>query len=179
MTLKFSRALLAAVGLCAVVGAALAQQPASTSGQRRGAGQAERNDADPAAKQPPIMYYSPPNLFQQSTADGANWYRNFNGVGAVPASAEEMNLSQQATQLARKLSDAKSDSDRDKIKGDLHDLLEKQFQLRQGRHEKEIEALENQVKKLKDLVRKRNDNRREIISKRLDQIVSDAEGLGW
>jgi hypothetical protein len=101
------------------------------------------------------------------------WVDSSHGAG------EEANLSRQAEQLARRLADAKSDSDRDKIKGDLRDVLEKQFELRQRRHEQEIEALEAQVKKLKDLVRRRSDNRREIVAKRLDQILSDAEGLGW
>jgi hypothetical protein len=179
MTLKFSRALPVAMGLCAVVGAALAQQPASSSGQRRASAPAEKAYVEDATKQAPLFYYTAPPSGQQPSGDWVNFYRTTNAWGAASVSAEEMKLSQQAEQLARRLMDTKSDSDRDKIKGDLQELLEKQFQLRQGRHEKEIEALEGQIKKLKDLVRKRNDNRREIISKRLDQVVSDAEGLGW
>lgn len=94
-------------------------------------------------------------------------------------SGEEANLAHEGDQLGRQLAEAKSDSDRDKIKAKLSDLLEKQFDLRQKRHESEIEALEAQVKKLKDLVQKRQENRRDIISKRLDQVVRDAQGLGW
>lgn len=93
--------------------------------------------------------------------------------------ADEGGLSQQAEQLARKLADAKSDGDREKIKGQLSDLLEKQFDQRQKRHEEEIKALEAQIKKLKDLVDKRQENRREIISARLNQIVKESQGLGW
>jgi len=99
---------------------------------------------------------------------------------ASPArTAEEANYAREAEQLARKLGDAKSDSDRSKIKTELCQVLEKQFDLRQKRHLDEIKALEAKVKKLKDLVDKRQENRREIVSKRLDQIMSDAEGLGW
>ena len=83
------------------------------------------------------------------------------------------------TNWRRKLGEAKSDSDRSKIKEDLSQILEKQFDLRQKRHLDEIKSLEAKVKKLKELVDKRQENRREIVSKRLDQILSDAEGLGW
>lgn len=82
-------------------------------------------------------------------------------------------------QLAGKIPGTMFAPDRARIKDDLRELLEKQFELRQRRHEQEIEALEAQVKSLKELVRKRNDNRGLIVSKRLDQILRDAEGLGW
>lgn len=119
---------------------------------------------------------------------GANvYYRTGYAVGSnTPFGAfnwaptgEEANLAHEADQLGRQLAEAKSDSDRDKIKSKLSEILEKQFDLRQHRHESEIEALETQVKKLKELVQKRQDNRRDIIAKRLDQVVRDAQGLGW
>jgi len=57
--------------------------------------------------------------------------------------------------------------------------LREQFDARQRRHEEEIAALEARVAKLKELARKRGDNRDAIIRKRLDQLLSEAEGLGW
>ncbi len=81
--------------------------------------------------------------------------------------------------LAQQLAAAKSDSDREKLKGQLAEVLEKQFDQRQKRHEEEIKQLEAQIKKLKDLVDKRQENRREIIASRLDQIVKESQGLGW
>jgi hypothetical protein len=81
--------------------------------------------------------------------------------------------------LVRQLSEAKSDADREDLKTKMTQALEKQFDQRQRRHEAEIEALEAQVKKLKDLVRARNENRREIVSRRLEQILREAQGLGW
>ena len=92
---------------------------------------------------------------------------------------EDNPLSHQAEQLAQQLAAAKSDSDREKIKGQLAETLEKQFDQRQKRHEEEIKSLEAQVKKLKDLVDKRQENRREIIARRLNQIVKESQGLGW
>jgi hypothetical protein len=91
---------------------------------------------------------------------------------------EEIELAHQSEELVKKLAKAEGAS-RDKIKDQLTDTLGKQFDVRQKRHQAEILALEAQVKKLKELVQKRQDNRREIISKRLDQLAREAEGLGW
>jgi hypothetical protein len=93
--------------------------------------------------------------------------------------AEESGLSRQAEVFARQLAEAKSDGDREKLKGQLAEVLEKQFDQRQKRHEEEIKQLEAQIKKLKELVDKRQENRREIISSRLNQIVKESQGLGW
>ena len=94
-------------------------------------------------------------------------------------SPEEASLSQQADKLAQSLGEAKSESEKDQIKGQLSDVLEKQFELRQRRHTDELAELEAHVKKLKGLVQRRQEHRREIIATRLDQIVRDADGLGW
>jgi hypothetical protein len=100
-------------------------------------------------------------------------------VASNPVSNEEMELSRQTEELARKLGEATPETDKGKIKSQLKEVLEKQFDLRQKRHLDEIKSLEAKVKKLKDLVEKRQENRGEIVAKRIDQILSDAEGLGW
>ncbi len=91
---------------------------------------------------------------------------------------QEAEAGQQTEDLVRQLRTAEGDK-KEEIKTKLTDLLNKQFDLRQQRHQEEIKALEAQVRRLKGLVEKRQENRREIISKRLDQLVRDAEGLGW
>jgi len=108
-------------------------------------------------------------------ADYSNSFYTVSGV----QSREEADLANQASQVAHQLGSAKSDADREKLKAQLSTILEKQFEFRQQRHKKEIESLEAQVKKLRDLVDKRQENRREIVAKRLDQILQEAQGLGW
>jgi hypothetical protein len=81
--------------------------------------------------------------------------------------------------LIRQLQAADSDTQRAGIKAKLSKTLGQQFDARQARHEREIKALEAQVKKLKDLVQKRQENREEIIARRLDQIVRESQGLGF
>jgi hypothetical protein len=88
-------------------------------------------------------------------------------------------LAREATDLMRQLGDAKGDADREKVKARLSEVLEKQFDPRQKRHTSQIEALENRVKKLKELVQTRQENRRDIIRQHLDQLDRDAQGLGW
>jgi hypothetical protein len=84
-----------------------------------------------------------------------------------------------ARDLAKKLADAKDSDDKDKLRGQLRDLLSKAFEDRQKAHEKQIEQLEAQVKKLKDMVGKRADAKKEIIDGRIVQLQKEAQGLGW
>jgi hypothetical protein len=99
--------------------------------------------------------------------------------GTWTMTQEDAGLDEEAGQLIKHLGEAKSDGDRDKIRTKLGEVLEKQFDRRQKRHEKEIEELEAQVRKLRDLVQKRQENRRDIIARRLDQILKESQGLGW
>jgi hypothetical protein len=94
-------------------------------------------------------------------------------------SPEENKLAQSAAKLAKLLGDAKSGSERDELKDQLNKVLESQFDLRQKHHADEISALEARVKKLRNLLERRQESRREIVAKRLEQISSEAQGLGW
>ena len=93
--------------------------------------------------------------------------------------AEEAQLVLQTDDLIRQLEAAGSEPQLADAKAKLSDLLGKWFDVRQKRQEREIEALEAQVKTLKELARKRQENRVEIISRKLDQIVRDSQGLGF
>jgi hypothetical protein len=92
---------------------------------------------------------------------------------------EDAGIAHETDQLIRQLGEAKSDSERDKLKAKLGEVLEKQFEQRQKRHEGEIAELEAQVKKLKELVARRQENRREIIARRQEQVLRESQGLGW
>ena len=171
MKSKLAAGLLAAIGLPALVVSALAQSPllpqANQPGQNYGV----------ISSQPPggsAISHTPP------TTPGTFHVFDFNFAQNQPAvTAEETKLSIESDALARQLGEAKSDADKEKLKAKLVENLEKQFDLKRKRQEAEVEALENQVKKLKDMVRVRGENRRQIISDRLEQILRDAQGLGW
>lgn len=93
--------------------------------------------------------------------------------------AEEAQLVSQTDDLIRQLETAESAPQLVDAKAKLSDHLGKWFDVRQKRQEREIEALEAQVKTLKELARKRQENREEIISRKLDQLVRDSQGLGF
>jgi hypothetical protein len=128
----------------------------------------------PAVELTPVINVDPSIQPPQGGYAVSPWYGLAGGQ-----SQEEGNLANQANRVAHELGSAQSDTDREKLKTRLSTILEKQFELRQERHMKEIKSLEAQVKKLRDLVDKRQENRREIVAKRLDQILQEAQGLGW
>jgi hypothetical protein len=92
---------------------------------------------------------------------------------------QESTLAHEADELKHRLESATSDAQRSDARTKLAENVGKQFDLRQKRHGLEIEALEAQIKKLRELVQKRQESRSEIISRRVDQIVRESEGLGW
>ena len=81
--------------------------------------------------------------------------------------------------IVHQLKVAKTDSEVEKITAQLDEALEKSFAMRQKRHAQEIEELEAKVKTLKELVAKRQEKRREIVANRREQILREAQGLGW
>ncbi|HZV03935.1 MAG TPA: hypothetical protein VE999_02495 [Gemmataceae bacterium] len=135
-----------------------------------------------ASAQQPADLHSP-NSLPGTYRPGTVWSapgtvaQGYYGIGEV-ARREEAELAQKSHELVKQLAKAEGEK-KEKIKDQLTDTLGKQFDARQKRHQDEIAALEKQIKKLKELVEKRKENRREIISKRLDQLVREAEGLGW
>lgn len=141
-----------------------------------------------SAQQPvprPAGTPTPPGVLARDPAIGGfgaidefqnGWATGFGG--AYGQNAEEMQLAHQCQSLVKQLAKAEG-ADKDKIKAQLSEAIDKQFDLRQKRHESEITALENQLKKLKETVQKRQENRKDIVSKRLEQLIRESEGLGW
>jgi hypothetical protein len=85
----------------------------------------------------------------------------------------------QAESLAKQLADASDEKQKAELKEKLQDTLGRQFDTQQKARELEVARIEAKVKKLRDTITKRHDARRTIIDKRLDQLLSEAEGLGW
>ena len=158
-----------AIGLCVSLAATLAV--ASAMAQSPGRTYYQSQDAVPRPNPQPRFESDLANPLSRATLD-----RSFTTDGSED---EEDELVSETSELVQKLETAKSDNDREALKSKLSELIGKQFDVRQKRHKREIESLEAQVKKLKDLVQKRQDNRSEIISRRLDQLVRESQGLGF
>jgi hypothetical protein len=150
-------------------------QPPVPEKQLRTQTPASGTQANPAAQNfgPPAGFVQPLGERWDMAPMGMSGFGHFGGVHGP-----ELELARQSQALVKQMGKATGD-EKDKLKTKLTETLEKQFDMRQKRHEKELAALEAQVKKLKDMVQKRQDNRRDIISRRIDQLLRDAEGLGW
>lgn len=157
-----------AIGLCVSLAATLAV--ASAMAQSPGRTYYQSQDAVPRPNPQPRFESDLANPLSRATLD-----RSFTTDGSED---EEDELVSETSELVQKLETAKSDNDREALKSKLSELIGKQFDVRQKRT-REIESLKAQVKKLKDLVQKRQDNRSEIISRRLDQLVRESQGLGF
>jgi hypothetical protein len=81
--------------------------------------------------------------------------------------------------LAQQYVKAEKEEDKTKLRGDLTKLLRKQFDQHLEQQKKELEALEKQIEHLRSVLDKRRENRDKIIERRFEQLVQDAEGLGW
>jgi hypothetical protein len=189
MKSKLTVALLTSLGLPALLASAMAQQfagvaPAQTPAPPPVTTPPPSNrayvisDGNLQAVPVPPLPPAPPGATFYAPGQ-RDWKNAVYAVNFAPANAEEANLVRQVDELGKKLADSKDSEERSKIKGQLSDLLGKQFDLRQKRHQEEFDALKAKLEKLKQLLDKRQENRKDIIAKRLDQILSDAEGLGW
>lgn len=135
--------------------------------------------------QPPANYGTPSNTFVPTPYGG--WQRDFAFPIAASAAdpetqaltAQDQQLEAEVQALARQLADSGDEKERADLKEKLAAALEKQFDAQQKLRELEISRIEARVQKLRDLVRKRTDARRKIIDNRYEQLLNDAEGLGW
>ncbi|HEV3342424.1 MAG TPA: hypothetical protein VG125_18785 [Pirellulales bacterium] len=92
--------------------------------------------------------------------------------------SQDQQIEQEVQSLARQLADS-DDKQRGELKDKLAAALEKQFDVQQKLRQIEISRIEARVQKLRDLVRKRTESRRKIIDNRFEQLLNDADGLGW
>ena len=93
--------------------------------------------------------------------------------------AGEAEAAREVAKLVAEYKQTEGDAERAKIKEKLSAALTKQFEQQQKRRELELARAEEQLKKLRELMKKRGDDKKTIVEKRLDQIVREAEGLGW
>jgi len=137
----------------------------------------------PAEKDLPLRDLS---TSQQLVTDGNTtlWYGNRYGrSGRDPELTKllvaESSAEREVNGLVAEYSRKEDEKERAKIKEKLSAALSKQFDLQQKRREHELARVEAQVKKLRELMKKRGEERKAIIDRRLDQLMREAEGLGW
>jgi flagellar motility protein MotE (MotC chaperone) len=88
-------------------------------------------------------------------------------------------LQAESARLAKQYAKSEKEEEKKEIRKKLGEVLGQQFDLHLQEQQKELDELEKQIANLKTLLKKRKDSRTTIIDRRLEQLVQDAEGLGW
>jgi hypothetical protein len=91
----------------------------------------------------------------------------------------EAALAANADGLLAQYAAADAPDDQKGLKDQLRDTLAKQFDVQRQRRELELQRIEERVQKLRDQIKKRNEARDTIIDRRFEQLISEADGLGW
>lgn len=130
------------------------------------------------------------------SSDGMNWSVGAAGPAAsayravtrprtvmetyyITLQPEEVAEQKELQGLIEVLHSDKTAGEKEKAKGSLGALLQKQFTRDVERREKEVAELEERVKKLRSQLEKRKEAKEKIISLRLTTIQNEAEGLGF
>lgn len=92
---------------------------------------------------------------------------------------QEAELAQQSQSLVKKLAETEGDADRTGLVNELEEAINKQFDVQQQIREREVLQIETKVKKLRETIAKRAGARAAIVRNRREQLLQEAEGLGW
>jgi Spy/CpxP family protein refolding chaperone len=127
------------------------------------------------AQQPAVQEsYQPSPYANHGSAKEAIPYKNFGDN-----QAEQYVLQSQSLELAQKYVKTEKEDDKKDLRKKLTQLLGEQFDLHLEGQQKELDELEKQVAKLKAVLKKRKDAKENIVERRLEQLVQEADGLGW
>jgi hypothetical protein len=85
----------------------------------------------------------------------------------------------ESAQLAKQYVDAKKEEDKTSIRKRLTETLGQQFDQHLQEQQKELDDLEKQIAHVKAVLKKRLDAKSTIVERRAEQLIQDAEGLGW
>jgi len=113
---------------------------------------------------PALVNHQPPGYVVQEFAPGrANFFAR----------------QDQSAQLVDQYRKAEKEDDKKEIRKKLAEELGKQFDAHMKQQQDELTALEKQIADLKAIMKKRQEAKTTIIDRRMDQLIQDAEGLGW
>jgi hypothetical protein len=90
----------------------------------------------------------------------------------------ENDLDRRTREAVREYRDASKDQ-RSKLKADLKKLVTEQFEARQQRRKLELTRFEEEVKRLRDAMDRRQKNSEEIIDKRVTELLGEEADAGF
>jgi hypothetical protein len=134
----------------------------------------------PAIPQPPITPAGisvPATVYTQSSPFASTSQGDYTFLSLAGQAGPDLNG--KSIQLASQLAKAEKEEDKAKLRGELAATLNELFDQQAKRQAKEVEDLEVQIKKLRSALDKRLNNKPAIVQRRLEQLLQDADGLGW
>jgi len=91
---------------------------------------------------------------------------------------QEMDLDRQTRALAEDYRQSPRPK-RDDIKKQLEKLVDQQFEVRQQRRQLELKRLEEELQSLRDAMERRNKARKQIVEKRVTELLGQEEDVGF
>jgi hypothetical protein len=173
------------IGAAAVTVAALILGRAWTVVHAQTAPRAEAPAVPPSPKN--TVIFQDGNALIHSVVPVTNG-NQFYAYGVAPAEDDpemgelaqvEAQASQESAEILARYAATDNAADQKELKAKLRTALEDQFRVQLKRQQLELARIEERVRKLREQFKKRNDTRDTIIDRRLDQLINEAEGLGW
>jgi hypothetical protein len=87
-------------------------------------------------------------------------------------------LDRQALEKAEQVRRATSET-REKLKTELVDIVGKHFEARQKRRELQLKRMENEIQRLRDAIKARNEAREEVVNRRIVELTGNDNPLDF
>ncbi|MFA5793549.1 MAG: hypothetical protein WC980_00565 [Candidatus Brocadiia bacterium] len=93
----------------------------------------------------------------------------------------EQTMERSVRELSKKYRESQTPQEKETIKSEMKQALDKIFELKESQRETEIKKLEEEVNKLKEKMKKRKANKDKIIDRRIKIMTGEEEedDLGW
>lgn len=91
----------------------------------------------------------------------------------------EKGLDRQSRFLARRYPRATTDAEREQIRTELAGVLDQAFDLREARRKETIERLERELAELRQTSEKRQQNKSQIVTRRMEELLGRDDDLRW
>ena len=91
---------------------------------------------------------------------------------------EEYELSRKTTELTMRYRHAPAEQ-REQLKKELTDLVNRHFEVRQQRRELQLKRLEEELQRLRESIQARNEAREQIVNRRVAELLGDKDDLSF
>jgi hypothetical protein len=88
-------------------------------------------------------------------------------------------LERQSHELGESYRKAQDEATRKTVRSNLANVLTQLFDLREMNRQEEVKRLEAELKRLKDTLAQRQQNRANIIERRIQQLTGEAGAMEW